>query len=278
MIVPGKLELKEGAQVMLVKNVESEIGLVNGCVGRVAGFARVCDVIGAVAGDDDGKAIIRGVVVGDDGKPVLRGIKDEDKENKKEDTHANPVKSEGSKSKPPSSAAKGKKKARQVDETLYPVVTFPITPLPPPPPPTPSSSSTSMVPPPPPGPTTETLLLLPDEFRIEDNEGTLLCRRLQIPLVLAWAMSIHKSQGQTIAKVRVDLGRCFEKGQCYVAVSRAVGVEGLQVVGFDPKKVGPHEKVVKWYKELKEERGRMKSGGESVEAELIDADVETAAQ
>jgi hypothetical protein len=61
----------------------------------------------------------------------------------------------------------------------------------------------------------------------------------QVPLILAWALSIHKSQGQTIQRVKVDLGRVFEKGQSYVALSRAATMEGLQVLRFDPKKVPP---------------------------------------
>ncbi len=50
-------------------------------------------------------------------------------------------------------------------------------------------------------------------------------------------MSIHKSQGQTLERVKVDLARIFEKGQAYVALSRATSLEGLQVLGFDPAKV-----------------------------------------
>ncbi|OCH88722.1 hypothetical protein OBBRIDRAFT_733898, partial [Obba rivulosa] len=37
--------------------------------------------------------------------------------------------------------------------------------------------------------------------------------RLQVPLILGWAMTIHKAQGRTIDKVRVDVGSAFETGQ-----------------------------------------------------------------
>ena len=51
------------------------------------------------------------------------------------------------------------------------------------------------------------------EFTIENVDGSMQASRLQVPLILAWAISIHKSQGQTLQRVRVNLGKIFEKGQ-----------------------------------------------------------------
>lgn len=123
----------------------------------------------------------------------------------------------------------------------------------------------------------ETVLVVHDEFRAEDSEGELLARRVQvinhvpekehvlsgsdaddidlyyqIPLILAWAISVHKAQGQTIQRVKVDLNKVFEKGQSYVALSRAASMEGLQVLGFNPRKVMAHPQVIEWSKTLED--------------------------
>lgn len=98
---------------------------------------------------------------------------------------------------------------------------------------------------------TRTVLVEPEEWVIEDEKGSKLVTRLQVPLMLAWSLSIHKSQGQTLPRVKVDLKRVFEKGQAYVALSRAVSREGLQVVNFDKNRVSAHKEVVEFYKTLK---------------------------
>lgn len=67
-------------------------------------------------------------------------------------------------------------------------------------------------------------LLTPVEFTLEDSQGQLEATRTQIPLILAWAMSIHKPQGQTLERLKVNLNSVFETGQAYVALSRATSM------------------------------------------------------
>jgi ATP-dependent DNA helicase PIF1 len=77
-----------------------------------------------------------------------------------------------------------------------------------------------------------------------------LATRVQVPLILAWALSIHKAQGQTLDRVKVDLERVFETGQAYVALSRTRSIEGLQVLNFNPSKVTVHPKAKAFYESL----------------------------
>lgn len=98
--------------------------------------------------------------------------------------------------------------------------------------------------------TTRDLLCQPESWKVELPNGEVQASRQQVPLILAWALSIHKAQGQTLERVKVDLGKVFEKGQAYVALSRATSMAGLQVMRFDPKKVVAHDKVRSFYSNL----------------------------
>jgi len=64
----------------------------------------------------------------------------------------------------------------------------------------------------------------------------LVASRRQLPLILAWAITIHKSQGQTLDWQIAIVTNVFETGQLYTALSRASDPTRLQVVGYDPKK------------------------------------------
>lgn len=94
------------------------------------------------------------------------------------------------------------------------------------------------------------LLCQRESWKIELPNGEVQASRAQVPLILAWALSIHKAQGQTLDRVKVDLGKIFEKGQAYVALSRATCQEGLQISRFDPKKVMAHDRVRTFYDSL----------------------------
>lgn len=71
----------------------------------------------------------------------------------------------------------------------------------------------------------------------------------QIPLKLAWAITVHKSQGKTFDKVIIDMGRgAFEYGQTYVALSRCRTLEGIVLKQpIKPRDIMTDERIIEWY-------------------------------
>ncbi|KFY66495.1 hypothetical protein V496_02037 [Pseudogymnoascus sp. VKM F-4515 (FW-2607)] len=98
--------------------------------------------------------------------------------------------------------------------------------------------------------TSRDLLCQPEDWKVELPNGEVQAQRRQIPLILAWALSIHKAQGQTLERVKVDLRKVFENGQAYVALSRATTQEGLWVQNFNPRAVMAHPRVGEFYDSL----------------------------
>lgn len=93
-------------------------------------------------------------------------------------------------------------------------------------------------------------LIEPLEFSTDATSNNNKVIRTQYPLILAWAMSIHKSQGQSIERLRIDLTKIFEMGQIYVALSRATNKDTLEVLNFDARKVKVSPEVIDFYQSL----------------------------
>jgi len=66
----------------------------------------------------------------------------------------------------------------------------------------------------------------------------------QMPLRLAWAITVHKSQGMSLDQALIDLSQTFEYGQGYVAISRVRTLQGLHLKGINPKVFAMHPKVI----------------------------------
>jgi len=75
----------------------------------------------------------------------------------------------------------------------------------------------------------------------------------QLPLILAWALTIHKAQGATLELAEVDVGaEIFECGQSYVALSRVKSLDGLYLSAYDAKRIRINKKVQEFYQMLNE--------------------------
>ena len=212
-MAPPIIELKKDAQVMLIKNMDEN--LVNGSLGKVIGFMSeatysLCEK---------------------EGIDVDQAINFDAKASNNDDPYGFPTLNEEDDD---SESILRKKKrilklrAMSAETTqLWPLVRF----------------------------TTATglhidRLVTREKWSFEAPDGEVQAYRRQIPLILAYAISIHKAQGQTLSRVRVDLAKVFERGQVYVALSRATCREGLQILRFDAKKVMAHPKVAGFYRSL----------------------------
>lgn len=76
-------------------------------------------------------------------------------------------------------------------------------------------------------------------------------KRIQVPLILAWAITTHKSQGMGLDCLAANLEDAFEDGQVYVAMSRATSLEGLHLLSFNPSKIKASKIVMDFYETQK---------------------------
>ena len=78
-----------------------------------------------------------------------------------------------------------------------------------------------------------TARIKPETFSTFDPvDKTIIAKRTQLPLKLADALTIHKSQGMSLENVTVNCQHSIQPGQLSVAIGRAISVKGLKVVNF----------------------------------------------
>lgn len=92
----------------------------------------------------------------------------------------------------------------------------------------------------------------PAEWRFEEH-GVSKAEISQIPLKLAWAITVHKSQGMSLDAAVIDLSKCFEYGQGYVALSRVRSLAGMVLEGLNDKTFAMHPVVVEYDRILRVE-------------------------
>src|SRR3989344_980035 len=85
-----------------------------------------------------------------------------------------------------------------------------------------------------------------------EEDGKVKAEILQYPLRLAWAITVHKSQGMSLDAVEVDLSKSFEPGMGYVALSRVRSLEGLTILGINENALRVHKEVRELDKDFQE--------------------------
>lgn len=110
----------------------------------------------------------------------------------------------------------------------------------------------------------EEIVAFPESWTIDD-EQKVLAKITQVPLRLAWAITVHKSQGMTLEAAEIDLSRSFGYGMGYVALSRLKSLDGLYLLGINEMAYKLNPEVFLYDKELlalsKEASIGPKSGG-----------------
>lgn len=86
-------------------------------------------------------------------------------------------------------------------------------------------------------------------------DKVVVANRTQIPLTLAWAITIHKSQGMSLDNVEIDLAGMFASAQAYVAISRVTGFEGLMLKNVPKRDLKRNVVAFNYYADFKKVDG-----------------------
>ena len=94
-----------------------------------------------------------------------------------------------------------------------------------------------------------------ENWAVEDSGGV-IASLSQLPLRLAWAITIHKSQGMSLDCAEIDLSKTFEYGMGYVALSRVRSLSGLKLLGLNDMALKVNEKMIKFDEGLRSRSAR----------------------
>jgi ATP-dependent exoDNAse (exonuclease V) alpha subunit len=106
----------------------------------------------------------------------------------------------------------------------------------------------------------------PVEWMLQDD-GKVKAKIKQVPLRLAWAITVHKSQGMTLDVAEIDLSKSFEKGMGYVALSRVKSLEGLTLLGLNDNALQVDEEILEFDRTLQEASEKIRLALEKFDSE-----------
>ncbi|TPP52520.1 PIF1-like helicase family protein [Leishmania donovani] len=188
------VHLRKGCRVMLIKNFDPRLGLVNGSTGTITDFVSFAN----------GYLFKTQGISADDARSICVG------------------------------------RGTMMDQrhTMLPVVAFGLR----------CADGTVA---------TRELVVEPQEWK-EMLGSREVSRSVQIPLILAYAITIHKSQGMSLTQVDIDFKKVFESGQSYVALSRCTDMESVRLHGFDAHRVSANPTALAYYKALALQQERLR--------------------
>jgi ATP-dependent DNA helicase PIF1 len=105
-------------------------------------------------------------------------------------------------------------------------------------------------------------------WKTEDGDKT-IAEITQLPLRLAWAITIHKSQGMSLDAAEIDLSRSFEPGMGYVALSRVRSIEGLYIKGINNMAMVVNPQIIELDVKLKARSNQAVSGLKTIDKKTI---------
>ena len=108
----------------------------------------------------------------------------------------------------------------------------------------------------------------PQSWKIEE-EGKIKAEISQLPLRLAWAITVHKSQGMSLDAMEVDLSKSFVRGMGYVALSRVRSLGGMKLLGFNDMSLEVDSEVLEMDQEFQKQSEKSKLNLDEMSEEEI---------